>query len=162
MNCVKCGHVLVRNQKKFCSKSCAASYNNKGVRRHGRGAIPCLGCGNLTNNPKYCTVKCQAKHRRLQIFEAIRNGVYVSTWSGNPALKEFLVLERGYGCETCGLDTWQRKPIPLDVHHKDGDASNNEPTNIQLICLNCHGQTPNYGRKNKSTRKYRYASVAHR
>lgn len=44
--------------KKFCSKSCSASYNNRGVRRHGRGAIDCLHCGTETNNKKYCSTKC--------------------------------------------------------------------------------------------------------
>jgi len=45
----------------------------------------------------------------------------------------------------------------LNTHHIDGDSQNNALINLQLLCLNCHGLTPNYGAKNKnSTRDYRY------
>lgn len=39
-------------------------------------------------------------------------------------------------CEKCGfkaVDTCQ-----LDVDHIDGDKSNNDPSNHQILCANCH------------------------
>lgn len=38
--------------------------------------------------------------------------------------------------------------IPLEVHHVDGDRLNNELSNLQLLCPNCHAQTDNYCGKN--------------
>lgn len=53
-----------------------------------------------------------------------------------------------YKCEICGLDSWMNDVIPLELHHIDGDTSNNTIENLQLICPNCHAQTDNYRGKN--------------
>ena len=46
------------------------------------------------------------------------------------------------------------KEIPLEVHHVDGDRLNNELTNLQLLCPNCHAQTDNYcGRKDAARKR---------
>ena len=58
--------------------------------------------------------------------------------------------EKEYKCECCGIEKWNNKPIRLQVHHIDGDHFNNELSNIQLLCPNCHSQTDTFaGKKNK-------------
>lgn len=53
-------------------------------------------------------------------------------------------------CENCGRIEWNGKPIPLELHHIDGDTTNNTDSNLQILCPNCHAQTDNYrGRKNR-------------
>lgn len=47
-------------------------------------------------------------------------------------------------CEVCGLDSWMGDKIPLEVHHEDGDKSNNERENLTVLCCNCHAQTENW------------------
>ena len=47
-------------------------------------------------------------------------------------------------CECCGLETWMGKPIPLELHHKDFDHYNNDLSNLQILCSNCHMQAHNY------------------
>lgn len=47
-------------------------------------------------------------------------------------------------CEKCERTEWNGSPIPLDLHHVDGDRENNLLENIQLLCCNCHALTPNY------------------
>lgn len=55
-----------------------------------------------------------------------------------------------YICENCGCDGhWQNGIIALDIHHKDGDNTNNELTNLGYLCPNCHALTENYRGKNK-------------
>lgn len=51
-------------------------------------------------------------------------------------------------CECCGNTEWLGKPIPLEVHHKDGDNHNNDLDNLELLCPNCHAQTDTYRGKN--------------
>ena len=61
------------------------------------------------------------------------------------------LLEEGYKeyrCENCGLTTWLDKPIPLELHHKDGNRHNNTLENFVLLCPNCHAFTDSYRGKN--------------
>lgn len=39
-------------------------------------------------------------------------------------------------CERCGFIA--EDPCQLDVDHKDGDNANNDPSNYQTLCANCH------------------------
>lgn len=55
---------------------------------------------------------------------------------------------RGHQCENYKLTNWLNKPIPLEIHHKDGDHLNNDLENLQLLCPNCHAFTENYRGKN--------------
>lgn len=55
-----------------------------------------------------------------------------------------------YKCECCGLTEWLGQPIPLEVHHKDGNAYNNVIENYQLLCPNCHAQTDSYRGRNSA------------
>ena len=55
-----------------------------------------------------------------------------------------------YKCEKCGLSEWLGQPIALEVHHRDGDRTNNAIENYQLLCPNCHAQTDSYRGKNSA------------
>lgn len=53
-------------------------------------------------------------------------------------------------CEICGLTEWLGRPLTIQLHHIDGDDTNNEISNLQMLCPNCHSQTDNYrGNANK-------------
>ena len=47
------------------------------------------------------------------------------------------------------MEKWLGEPIPLELHHKDGDPFNNELDNLSILCPNCHAFTDNYRSKNK-------------
>jgi hypothetical protein len=53
-----------------------------------------------------------------------------------------------YKCYHCLQSTWLEKPIPLELYHIDGNSSNNNFENLQLLCPNCHAFTSNYRVKN--------------
>ena len=42
-------------------------------------------------------------------------------------------------CQQCGRKEWEGEPIPLQMHHKNGDPLNNVLSNLELCCANCHG-----------------------
>lgn len=65
-------------------------------------------------------------------------------------LKEGL---KEYKCECCQNITWNGQPIPLEVHHIDGNKDRNEIENLQLLCPNCHALTDNYCGKNMKKHK---------
>jgi hypothetical protein len=66
-------------------------------------------------------------------------------------LKGRLLSEKrkGHECERCGNEEWLGQPIPLELHHKDGDRTNNCLSNLELVCPNCHALTDNYRGKNR-------------
>ncbi len=71
-------------------------------------------------------------------------------WQSNKIRKRLLKdRKKPHKCEVCSLEIWLDKPIPLELHHIDGDNSNNQLENLQLLCPNCHAQTSNYRGKNK-------------
>lgn len=64
-------------------------------------------------------------------------------------LKKHLIKERGHKCEICGNEEWLGKPITLEIHHIDGDRTNNTLDNLQLLCPNCHSTTDNWRKSTK-------------
>ena len=56
---------------------------------------------------------------------------------------------KAHRCEWCGLTAWMGRPVPLELHHRDGDRTNNVLSNLELVCPNCHAQSDNYRGKNK-------------
>ncbi len=67
-------------------------------------------------------------------------------------LKKRLIKEgiKEHRCEVCVQTEWMGKPIPIQLHHKDGNSVNNVLDNLQIICPNCHAQTENYCGKNQA------------
>ena len=51
-------------------------------------------------------------------------------------------------CENCNLTEWLNNPIPLELHHKNGNSYDNSLENLMLLCPNCHALTENYRAKN--------------
>lgn len=55
-------------------------------------------------------------------------------------LKKRLIKE-GYfehRCYHCNLTHWMDSPIPIELHHKDCNHSNNSLDNLEILCPNCH------------------------
>lgn len=86
-------------------------------------------------------------NRKIPTENLLRKGVKFSTYDlKNRLFKENIKEKR---CECCGISEWNGKPAPLELHHVDGDNTNNELSNLQILCPNCHAQTDNYCSKNK-------------
>ena len=57
------------------------------------------------------------------------------------------MVSRKLGVSAEELSEWMGKPIPLELHHKDGNHYNNDLSNLEILCPNCHAQTDNYSRR---------------
>jgi hypothetical protein len=53
----------------------------------------------------------------------------------------------------CNLTEWLNEPIPIELHHVDGDRFNNLLDNLQILCPNCHSKTPNNSGRGKRKKK---------
>ena len=164
--CFYCGKELSDNRKKFCNHSCSASYNNKKVVRNGKKKenVSCLYCGKpLTyNQKKFCSHDCEKKQKyETKIKEWKEGKIKGCDVNGEIAtyVRKYMIEKKEYKCESCGFD----KPNPytklsiLQIHHIDGDCSNNNEENLQVLCPTCHALTENFGSRNtKSSRINRY------
>lgn len=70
------------------------------------------------------------------------------------------LIESGveYKCNKCYLIEWINTRITLEVNHIDGNSLNNEKSNLEFLCPNCHSLTPNFYRK-KTTQICKCGSV---
>lgn len=71
-------------------------------------------------------------------------------------VKCFLMEKYDCKCQECG---WGKEnpvthKVPLQVHHIDGDSTNNTLKNLQLLCPNCHSLTSNFGSLNKNSKRF--------
>lgn len=154
--CAKCNKILNYDQRSqnTCSRSCASKITNS-LRKSNKKIFRCIRCNkNITtrSGKKYCSDHCNKLHIAE---EAIRLNK-----ASHETLRGYL-LKTTEGCSQCHLIEWQGKKLTLQLHHIDGNSSNNTLKNVQLLCPNCHSITPNFGRKNlgngRAYRRERYA-----
>lgn len=55
-------------------------------------------------------------------------------------------------CERCGINEWWGRPLSPQLHHRNGDGTDNRLFNLELLCPNCHAQTENWGGRNVKRR----------
>lgn len=86
------------------------------------------------------------KSSKMTLVEYLENSQDIQTNKVRIRLLEEDYKE--HKCENCGLTEWLGKPIPLELHHKDGNRNNNTIENFVLLCPNCHAFTDSYRGKN--------------
>jgi hypothetical protein len=140
---------------KYCSHSCRAQITNLGVRRRGNPPANCHHCGKRLNSSKgkFCSFKCKNEKRAFDYIQKWLSG-QVSGMKGqglSNTIRKYLFEQNKNKCQNCGWSKINKSTgkIPLTIHHKDGNWRNNFPTNLELLCPNCHSLTPFFGSKNK-------------
>lgn len=122
----------------------------------------CLNCGQaLKKQEKFCNTKCQIDFQNKLYLEDWKKGNN-SGLKGNGAnikisdiVRNYLLEKANYKCEKCGWGEINpiTNKIPLEIHHLDGDKTNNQEENLQILCPNCHSLTGNY--KFLNSKKYK-------
>ncbi len=167
LNPSKCGYCesslpYDKRHSKFCNNSCAASSNNVGNRKHGQDPGGCKVCGKKLPYSKrdHCSRECakvtagKRKEERYQKFiqdwlAGLKNGQCGESVCSH--IKRYLFEKHNSKCQTCGWGCVNpvTGKIPLTIHHDNGDWKDNRPSNLKLLCPNCHSLTPTYGSKNR-------------
>jgi|SRR5882672_2701725 len=151
--CKQCG--IKEAKILFCSRQCAATFNN--LKRGDKNRKNCLWCNNKTLNKMFCSYECTNSSKKFRnnekFLQALKEGFVID----EDKMKELIILTKGRKCQVCNLDTWNGKPIPLELDHIDGNSENRIPENYRIICPNCHAQTPTFKGKNRGNGRYKRA-----
>lgn len=125
--CKSIFHVIAHRQKtaKYCSRDCYY----EAMKGKGKTQYKCLHCnvdflGALSQNRKFCSRACINKSNKENFapkFTTVRK----------------MMLARGMieKCERCGFDSVKQI---LGIHHKDRNRKNNDLSNLEVLCPNCH------------------------
>lgn len=164
-------NLTYENKKnKFCSSSCAASFNNLARTKKIRLGYPtnekkdtrvpvswlCLNCSTVHSTVawrihKYCSLKCQHDYQyKTKVDAWLINNVK----PGFGVIKRYLSETFGYKCAECGISNYNNKPLTLEIEHKDGNSENYMLNNLCFLCPNCHSQTSTYKAKNKGNGRH--------
>lgn len=168
--CINCEEILEYSKRhnKFCTQSCSASHNNKGVRRNNStrigGVSYCEYCGKtLTDNRcKYCSPSCSDNGRKRATIQNWKKN-YIEIKVLTPAIRNYLIENANNKCCICGWGEINQYSgnYALIVDHIDGNSENNSPCNLRVLCPNCDSLLPTYKGLNKGSgrafRRQRYA-----
>ena len=53
-----------------------------------------------------------------------------------------------HACSECGITQWRGSALVLELHHVNGDRTDNRVENLRILCPNCHSQTSTYRGRN--------------
>lgn len=81
----------------------------------------------------------------------IESGNYISSSKLRDKLLKDGIKKRK--CERCGRTKWGKSPIPLELHHRNGNHYDNTLSNLEIICPNCHALVPNHSKKKTDIKK---------
>jgi len=146
-------------ERKFCSHSCSATYNNKVRKKKISKTKKCLICENSflikrikDNDKKYCSRDCYETSRKKTRIILIKSGLAHSR-----VAKKYLIEKNGNSCMECGWDKINETTgnVPIELEHIDGNSENNSLENLKLLCPNCHSLTPTYKALNRGNGRFK-------
>ncbi len=149
--CLGCGKMFLRKSKDigpsgrvFCSKSCTTSHQvqriHQGLIRRKKKFSPCSSCGKNVDSygRKYCRVCWQieqsktATRKKGSTLQDIRKVHHHSL---------YVMKDVPKACKNCGYSKYVEVCHIRPVSSFSADAlwgEINEPTNLVLLCRNCH------------------------
>lgn len=144
MSTLTCGRCQVKFER-------LTKHVNYEIRKHGKNKFNCSKCRSRNGSLHKCATCsvdvyiCKSTAARsktgnhfcsrscaVSLRNRSRLGELHPNWNGGTNTYR---SHMGAICEECG----ELRSFLLIVHHKDGKRSNNERSNHETLCLNCHG-----------------------
>lgn len=94
-------------------------------------------------------VRAMRRNKRIWTDEE----VFVENCTITRSMLRRVLIRLGFysgGCQACGIsDTWNDKPLTIEIDHANGIHTDNRRENLRWLCPNCHSQTSTYRRRNE-------------
>jgi hypothetical protein len=170
--CEECRKKERRSRSRFCSIDCTKSHFRKSrstvlskkqvteaIKNTQTMSEAAIFCGvNLRTFKKYAVEynlynPAPSGPKKEFSLQEIFDGKYPHI-VGARLLKR-LVQEglKKYACEKCGIEKWNGEKISLELNHINGVHSDQTYENLEILCPNCHSQTPTYRSKSITFRR---------
>lgn len=150
MICIYCNNTLTSTHaKKFCNRSCAAKHNNRN--RESRS----IESRNKTSE----SIKALGPRSHETIIKALHSySVTRIKYLFNTPFERLerqskrirIIIEQEGKCARCGISEWLGQPVCFEMDHIDGNNQNNTRHNLEILCPNCHSNTPTWKGRNST------------
>ena len=97
----------------------------------------------------------QHTRHRLRVEQLVAEGLFCENSTRHVRVKQLILLGWVYECSICHIDSWQGKPITIQIDHINGKHTDNRLNNLRFLCPNCHQQTETWGNKSGRVLDYR-------
>lgn len=89
--------------------------------------------------------------RKKKVLDFLKPNTTIGTHSLKLQMFRYGIKQKA--CEKCGITEWMGEAAPLELHHINGVKTDGSIENLQILCPNCHAQTPTYCAKNIKSRR---------
>lgn len=119
----------------------------------------CKYCGQLLGEHQYkfCSIDCQIEYQyKSKVTDWLTGKIIYNSQQTPRFIKRWLFEIHNNQCELCGWSQVNQRTgmIPLQIHHIDGDCTNNNYKNLQLLCPNCYSLTDTFGNSNHKSKRF--------
>jgi len=154
--------------RKFCSRSCAARYNNMlSPKRKQEGT--CNRCSEVCPAASFFCNSCLNKIEDMNISRSsslkrtnrLKNQIRIEQWLTrkwrggtdyglSTIVRRYLIDQAHHACVRCrwSIPHPDTGEVPLEINHIDGNGLNHSPDNVEVLCANCHSLTSSYRGRN--------------
>jgi len=147
-NCLQCQKTFQANKSdvnrghaKFCCLSCSSKYS-AGKRPKGQPNVECALCkspfyktlARLKNSKSELYFCCREHKNQAQRIGGIKEIMPPHYGVSLKSYRDIAFRNLPHVCNRCGFFEY---PI-LQVHHIDRDRKNNDLSNLEILCPNCH------------------------
>ena len=153
--CGKEAHYQLKNGKWCCCKSSNSCSKN----REKNSISTKIANKNRDYKKQYNSLSQEIKDKmawnRGKLLKPLEEYLKNNSMTSNEKIKK-IILENNlleYKCSCCGITEWNNKPIHLELHHIDGNNTNNSIDNLCFLCPNCHSQTETFRGRNINSGK---------
>ena len=132
---------ISRGFGKFCSRSCSSTYNRRNVEKTGV-IVNCSYCNVSFYKTKFKISQsksglffCSREHKDLaQKMGGIKEIQPNHYGSSLKDYRKIAFASQARICSRCGFSN----PAAIIVHHKERNRDNNDESNLEILCCNCH------------------------